>query len=39
VLDCDSVSPLERGTATPSFRPVSLVAKLLDGSICKLVRR
>jgi len=31
--------PTERGTAAPTFRPMSIVAKRLDGSSCHLVRR
>jgi len=37
VLDGDPVPP-KRGT-TPNFRPMFIVAKGLDGSICHLVRR
>jgi len=33
VLNGDS-APLERGTAPPTFRPMSIVAKWLDGSRC-----
>ena len=38
VLDGDP-APLTRGTAPPTFRPMSLVAKRLDGSRCHLVWR
>jgi len=37
VLDGDPAPP-KRGTA-PNFRPMSIVAKRLDGSRCHLVRR
>jgi len=37
VLDADPAPP-SRGTA-PDFRPISVVAKLLDGPRCHLVRR
>ena len=37
VLDGDPASP-KRGTA-PNFRPMSVVAKRLDGFRCHLVRR
>jgi len=37
VLDGDSAPP-RRGTA-PNYRPMSVVAKRLDGSRCHLVRR
>jgi len=30
---------LKRGTASPTFRPMSIVAKRLDGSRCHLVQR
>ena len=33
VLDGDLASPLQRGTA-PNFRPISVVAKWLDGLRC-----
>jgi len=39
VLDGDRVLPTERGTAAPTFGPMSIVAKRLDGSRCHLVRR
>jgi len=31
--------PQKGGTAPPNFRPMSIVAKRLDGSRCHLVRR
>ena len=37
VLDGDPAHPLQRGTVTPNFRPMSVVAKGLDGSRCHLV--
>jgi len=39
VLDADPAPPPPRGTASPKFRPMSVVAKQLDGSRCHLVRR
>ena len=39
VLDGDPAPPPERGTALPNFRPISVVAKWLDGSRCHFVRR
>jgi len=38
VLNGDS-APLERGTASPTFRPMSIVATWLDVSRCHLIRR
>ena len=38
VLDGAKLRPLKRGTA-PTFRPMSIVAKWLNGSRCHLVRR
>ena len=38
VLDGDPAPPLSKGH-TPSFRPISVVAKRLDGSRCHLVGR
>jgi len=39
-LDGDSGPPPQRGTASPhNFRPMSVVAKWLDGSRCHLVGR
>jgi len=39
VLDGDP-SPLpKKGTEPPNFRPMSIVAKWLDGSRCHLLRR
>jgi len=32
-------SPLLKGGGTPNFRPMSVVAKWLDGSRCHLVKR
>jgi len=38
-LDRDPISPLQNGgTAAPTLRPMSVVAKRLDGSRCHLVR-
>ena len=37
VLDGDSAPP--KGTQPPNFRPMSVLAKRLDGSRCHLVRR
>jgi len=38
VLDGDPAAPPKRGT-DPTLRPMSIVAKQLDGSRCSLVRR
>ena len=38
VLDWDPVAPPEKGAQTANFRPMSFVAKRLDGSECHLVR-
>jgi len=38
VLDGDP-APLTRGTAAPAYRPMTVLAKRLDGSRCHLVRR
>jgi len=38
VLNGDPAS-LEKGGTAPNFRPMSIVAKRLDGSRCHLVRR
>jgi len=39
VLDGDLAPPTKRGTALPPiFRPMSIVAKRLDGSRCDLVQ-
>jgi len=38
VLDGEDPALAQRGTA-PNFRPMSVVAKQLDGSRCHLVRR
>jgi len=38
VLDGNLAPPPKRGT-TPNFRPMSVVAKRLDGSRCHFVRR
>jgi len=32
VLDGDPAAPPQKGTAPPNFRPMSIVAKRLDGS-------
>jgi len=39
VLDGDPAPPLQRGTAPPSFRPMSVASKRLDGSRYHLVGR
>ena len=39
VLDGDPAPPLQKGGRTPNFRPMSIVAKRLDGSKCHLARR
>ena len=39
VLDGDPVPRKRGGGTAPNFRPVSVVAKRLDGSRCHLVRR
>jgi len=40
VLDADQAPPpSEKGTAAPTFRPLSIVTKRLDESRCHLVRR
>jgi len=39
VLDGDSALLPQRGTASTQFRPISVVAKWLDGSRCYLVGR
>ena len=38
VLDGDP-SPAKKGRSTPTFWPISIVAKRLDGPRCHLVRR
>jgi len=38
VLDGDP-APTKKGHSTPTFLPMSIVAKLLDASRCHLVRR
>jgi len=38
VLDGDLAPPQKRCTAAPTFRSMSIVAKLLDASTCHLVR-
>ena len=39
VLDGDlALPPQKEGTAAPTFQPMSIVAKRLDGSRCHLVR-
>jgi len=37
VLDGDP--PLPKGTQSPNFRPMSVLAKRMDGLKCHLVRR
>jgi len=39
VLDGDPAPPPQKGGGAPNFRPMSIVAKGLDGSRCYLVRR
>jgi len=39
VLDGDPALPPSKGGGAPNFRPISVVAKLLDGSRCHLVWR
>jgi len=39
VLDGEWPSSPPKGTQPPNFRPMSIVAKRLDGSRCHLVRR
>ena len=39
VLDGDPAPPPKGGIAAPTFRPMSIVAKRLDGSRCHLVWR
>jgi len=39
VLDGDPALPPPKGTQPLNFRPISVVAKWLDGSRCHLVRR
>ena len=39
MLDGDPVSPKRDTAPSPAFRPMSIVAKRLDGSRCHLVRR
>ena len=39
VLDGDPVPPPQKGAKPSSFRPISVVAKWLDGSRCHLVGR
>ena len=39
VLDGNPAPPPPKGKSSPNFRPMSLMAKLLDGSRCHLVRR
>jgi len=39
VLDGNPAAPLERGTAAPTYRSMSIVAKRLDGSGYHLVLR
>jgi len=37
VLDGDPAAPLHKGAQPPNFRPMSVVAKRLDGSRCHLL--
>jgi len=39
VLDEDPAHLPQKGAELPNFRPISIVAKRLDGSRCHLVRR
>jgi len=39
VLDGDPAPPPKKGAQPPNFRPMSVVAKRLDGSRCHLARR
>jgi len=39
VLDRDPAPLHKKGTEPPNFRPMSIVAKWLDGSRCHLLRR
>jgi len=39
VLDGDPAPLPKKGEETPNFRPMSIVAKWLDGPRCHLVRR
>jgi len=39
VLDGDPAPPPPKGCGAPNFRPISVVAKWLDGSRCHLVDR
>jgi len=39
VLDGDPAPPKRGGGTTPNFRPMSIVAKRLNGSRCHLIRR
>jgi len=39
VLDRDLAPPPQKGVTAPNFRPISIVAKLLDAARCHLVRR
>jgi len=38
-LDGDPAPPLQKGDGAPNFRPMSIVAKLLDGSRWHVARR
>jgi len=39
VLDGDPAPLPKKGAESPNFRPISMVAKRLDGSGCHMVRR
>jgi len=39
VLDGDPAPPPPKGQSPPNFRPISVVAKWLDGSRCHLICR
>jgi len=39
LINGDSASPSQKGTQHPNFRPMSIVAKRLDGSRCHVVWR
>jgi len=38
MLDGDPAQPTKKGEKHPNFRPMSVVTKRMDGSICHLVR-
>jgi len=39
VLDGDPAPPTRKGHSTPTFQPMSIVVKRIDGARCQLVRR